>query len=125
MQCRRLIYVSHVARQVRYSDAENIAVAAAERNRPMGITGLLLYTPSHFLQVLEGPERAISQVVTRIERDARHAHLRVIDDRVVIEREFDAWSMRARATLVPSHTLEHLDAEGALQILREARNELG
>jgi hypothetical protein len=123
MGYRRLIYTSRVARHVRYSDAEQIALAATERNASLGITGLLLYTPSHFIQVLEGVDQVLTATLSRIDRDARHSNLRILDDREVTDREFGAWAMRAQLCLAPAATLEQLTVDGALQLLRAARDE--
>jgi hypothetical protein len=123
MGYRRLIYTSRVARHVRHTDAEQIALAATERNERLGITGLLLYTPSHFIQVLEGVDNAVTTTVSRIGQDARHSNLRIVDDREVDDREFGAWAMRARVCLAKAATLEQLTVDDALRLLRAARDE--
>lgn len=119
---RRLIYASRVARAVRFADAEAIANAASARNQQAGLTGLLLYTPSHFLQVLEGPAQAVQQTLTRIKRDPRHSDLRVIDEQEVEAREFGSWSMTARFAGAKPDELERLKLDEALELLRAARS---
>jgi hypothetical protein len=118
---RRIIYTSHVARRVRYQDAEAIALDASVRNEREGVTGLLLYTPSHFIQVLEGNAPAVDAVLARIQRDPRHSHVRVIDDREVDEREFTQWAMHAKACSSKAAELEQIDLERALELLRAQR----
>ena len=118
---RRLIYISRVARQVRLADADEIARGSVERNQQAGVTGLLLYTPSHFIQVLEGEPGAIAGTYFRIEKDARHTELRVIDDREVDAREFGAWAMTATLCAANSAQLEELTADAALLLLRAGR----
>lgn len=120
---QRVIYRSCVARHVRFADAEAIALAAAERNQRVQITGLLLYTPSHFLQVLEGEPRALGETMQRIARDPRHAELQVIDRREVDAREFGDWAMAARFCAAQAEELESLDAPSALQLLRSQASE--
>jgi len=119
---RRLIYTSRVARSVRYADAEDIALRAAARNEQAGLTGLLLYTPSHFVQVLEGAPREVAEAIARIGRDPRHSQLRVVDDREVDEREFASWAMAARFCAAQSTELQQLDLGRALDLLRAARD---
>jgi hypothetical protein len=114
----RVIYRSRVARQVRFADAEAIARAAAERNQRVQITGLLLYTPSYFLQVLEGEQGAIRKTMQRIARDVRHADIQVLDEREVAAREFGNWGMAARFLGTQSDEIESLDGAGALELLR-------
>jgi hypothetical protein len=115
------VYTSRVARQVRFADAEAIAEAAAVRNARDGLTGLLLYTPSHFIQVLEGDPAALRSTLARIAKDVRHSDLRIIDDDEVESREFAAWAMTARLGSKLPAELERLDAERALIMLRGAR----
>jgi hypothetical protein len=117
----RLIYISRVARQVRFGDADEIARGSAERNRRAGLTGLLLYTPSHFIQVLEGEPGAIASTYFRISKDSRHTHLRVIDDREVDGREFGPWAMTATLCAASSAQLEELTMDAALLLLRAGR----
>lgn len=122
MSLRRLVYTSRVARQVRFADAEAIARGSVERNQQAGLTGLLLYTPSHFLQVLEGEPGAIASTYFRISKDSRHTHLRVIDDREVDGREFAAWAMTAGRCAASSAQLEELTTDTALLLLRAGRD---
>jgi len=123
MDLVRLIYVSKVARQVRFPDVELIAERAAERNRRVEVTGLLVYTPSHFLQVLEGPPVSVSETLERIQRDERHSDLRVLDNVAIEYREFARWSMRA--SMLPkgysAPDLAVIGGEGALGLLRSCK----
>lgn len=123
MSIRRLIYSSRVGRQVRFADAEAIAEAAAERNLRASLTGLLLYTPSHFVQVLEGERAAVDETFLRIRADSRHTRVVIIDDREVPSREFPAWGMKAHFCPAPSSALEVLNVDTAIALLREARDE--
>lgn len=106
---------------MRFADADEIARSAIERNQHAGLTGLLLYTPSHFIQVLEGAPSAIASTYLRISKDSRHTHLRVIDDREVDQREFGAWSMTATLCAATSAQLEQLTPDAALLLLRAGR----
>lgn len=119
---RRVIYSSRVARAVRFADAEAIADAASVRNEQAGLTGLLLYTPSYFLQVLEGPAPAVQVTLSRIKRDPRHSDLRIIDEREIDAREFGSWSMAARYSAAKPEQLETLTLAEALELLRAARS---
>lgn len=120
MVIRRLIYASQVGRQVRYADAEQIADVAARRNREQGVTGILLYTPSHFLQVLEGEYAAVQRTLERIRADPRHSDLRVISDIETGDREFGAWAMASRFSIVERARMVQLDVIEALVLLRAA-----
>jgi hypothetical protein len=121
MSLLRLIYVSRVARQVRFADAEQIACDAAESNRARQLTGLLVYSPTHFIQVLEGESADVLTLISRIRLDNRHVELRILDQREVVTREFGDWAMLARR-LPGTKALDAtaLTTEGALQLLRSA-----
>lgn len=91
----RLIYKSLVARHVRWSDAQAIATRAAPRNAALQLTGVLLYTPSHFIQALEGEEQRVREVLHRISKDARHSLVEVVLEETQVPRAFETWAMRA------------------------------
>jgi hypothetical protein len=115
----QLIYSSRVGRSVRFSDAEAIAEASDERNARAGLSGLLLYTPSHFIQVLEGEEPVVRRTLERISRDPRHSHLRILSERRVSARQFGQWAMHAampRAELRPD-ALESLASDEVVRLL--------
>jgi Sensors of blue-light using FAD len=120
----RLIYVSRVGRQVRFADAEKIAQKAADRNAARGVCGLLVYTPSHFLQVLEGQRDDVNATFARIQSDPRHDQIRVLADQPIAAAEFGAWSMVARQMSGRDcPRFEELSAQSALQILRRVQAE--
>ena len=58
-----------------------------------GISGLLLFDGSRFLQIVEGVEGAIDNLVERLRMDARHSAFEVRDERYVERRSFPDWSM--------------------------------
>ncbi|NEV61205.1 BLUF domain-containing protein [Thiorhodococcus minor] len=66
---------------------------SAENNRKLGITGLLVLSGHQFLQVLEGPAGAVNDLYSRIVRDERHHHLRLISYEPTEENYFEDWGM--------------------------------
>jgi hypothetical protein len=70
-----------------------IVLGAVAWNGANGVTGALLFTERHFAQLLEGPDEAITELLTRIDADTRHGNLRVVDDKQVEGRSFGSWSM--------------------------------
>ena len=113
----RLIYMSRVARPTRLADVEAIVSTAVSRNAANSITGMLVYTPSHFLQYLEGDERMVRSTFERIRKDPRHTELRVLGEAAVSARRFEQWAMVARQ--LPSATtqeLTRLNADEALAL---------
>jgi hypothetical protein len=94
MDTVRLIYKSRAAAPIDQPLIEEIETVSARRNQALGITGLLLATRSHFLQVLEGDMAAVNQVYNDIVRDDRHRDILLISYQQITEREFGQWAMK-------------------------------
>jgi Sensors of blue-light using FAD len=61
-----------------------------------GITGALICRDDLFLQLLEGPEKAVEATYARICADDRHIEVRRLTRRMIADdaRMFGAWAMR-------------------------------
>ncbi|WP_395638288.1 BLUF domain-containing protein [Pseudolysinimonas sp.] len=68
-----------------------------EWNASVDVTGVLLHREGRFIQFLEGPERAVRDLVAKISRDPRHTRVRVLLDDPVAERQFAEWTMGFQA----------------------------
>ena len=90
---RQLLYVSNTELEIGLSDLDQVLTASRRNNAMMGITGLLLFIDGGFLQILEGEERAVRELYTRISSDPRHRNSRLMLDREVPSRAFPDWSM--------------------------------
>ena len=88
-----LTYTSLARLDLQESDIDAIQRSARELNALDGITGLLIFNGTHFLQIVEGSENAIDELVERLRSDARHSALEVRDRRTIGERQFPDWSM--------------------------------
>ena len=86
---RQIIYFSTAF------DRQDAAVIAAivtqsrEHNSRNSITGLLVAGGHRYLQVVEGPDAAVEQLVRRLRRDDRHVGMTVMVDRRIDGRSFD------------------------------------
>lgn len=75
------------------SGVSQIVGAAQTRNAELALTGALLFTGTHFAQILEGSAESIAQLMSSLHDDSRHANI-VIVDRLPIEvRQFPDWKM--------------------------------
>jgi len=90
---RQLLYVSNTVDELGLGDLDQVLTASRRNNAMMGITGLLLFIDGGFLQMLEGEERAVRELYTRITSDPRHRNTRLMLDREVPVRAFPEWSM--------------------------------
>lgn len=62
-------------------------------NQSVGITGAIVFTERHFVQLIEGPEAAIGELFAHIRADKRHTAVTVIQDTPTDERRFARWSL--------------------------------
>lgn len=70
-----IIYRSHLCDDVPVKTLEDLAFKANQTNELFDVTGILLFNGTHFFQVLEGPEKAVSTIYERICEDKRHHNL--------------------------------------------------
>ena len=93
MLLKSLTYTSLARLDLTAADLEDIHRTARELNALDAISGLLVFNGTHFLQIIEGAESAIDNLVERLRRDPRHSGLEIRDQRMVEERSFPGWSM--------------------------------
>ncbi|QIL02772.1 BLUF domain-containing protein [Sphingomonas sinipercae] len=90
---KSLTYISHAALDLTAEQLEEIHRTARDLNAIDGITGLLVFNGTRFLQVIEGSETAVNDLVARLRRDTRHSGVEIRDERTIQERSFPDWSM--------------------------------
>ena len=88
----RLLYAS---RAVDSTDAtiEGILSKSREYNPNSGITGILCYGGSIFLQAIEGSRKAVSELYGHIQSDPRHQDVQLLMYEEISERRFGGWTM--------------------------------
>jgi hypothetical protein len=129
----RLIYASRsvLPDLSRFDELVSRVLLSSRRNNERdGLTGLLLAHRGWFVQVLEGPRRAVSNTFGVIGRDLRHIQLEMLSAGPAGHRLFGDWSMCARtlsaeaAPVLKALDLQEefdpfgLSAERALELLR-------
>jgi len=75
------------------AEIQRLLEQSRERNTRLGITGALLFNEGRFVQILEGDEPAVREVMDVIMRDPRHTDIDVLPARYARERTFAHWSM--------------------------------
>lgn len=93
MRLKTLTYTSRARLDLNDEDLNAIHQTARHLNALDGVTGLLLYDGSRFLQIIEGAEEAIDNLVDRLRMDSRHSAFEIRDERFVDGRSFPDWSM--------------------------------
>jgi methanogenic corrinoid protein MtbC1 len=103
-----LTYRSSAAMAPSPADLQELVTAARERNRSIGVTGMLLHDGGRFLQTLEGPPEAVDRIWSSVRRDSRHGDIEVLSQHIVPARLFGGWDMQlysksGEARQSPSH----------------------
>ena len=93
MTLKSLTYTSLARLDLEADDLEAIHRTARNANALDGITGLLIFNGTHFLQIIEGQPQAIDELVEKLRRDPRHSGVEIRDERMVEARSFPDWSM--------------------------------
>ena len=88
-----LIYVSSATIHFSDRDLEALLKKSRENNAKFGITGILFYADQNFVQVIEGEEKAIDKLYTKITHDTRHKSFSILIRGEIKERSFANWSM--------------------------------
>ena len=89
-----------------------LAVSRANNARD-GVTGGLLFSEGCFAQVLEGPLGAVEAAFERIQCDARHCEVVVLQSGPVAKRDFPNWSMAFAGTDAASSPLAKVNLAAA------------
>ncbi len=90
----RLIYKSRSVTDLNWELVRNITDISEVNNQERGVTGVLIASRTHYLQVLEGKFEEVNATFRRICRDPRHSELSIIAFSVIDYRLFGSWGMR-------------------------------
>ena len=90
----RLMYASRALASMDLPTLRGINAASVRSNAATGVTGMLVFGSSTFLQVLEGDRKAINDTYARIASDPRHASPMILQVIEIAERHFQQWAMK-------------------------------
>ena len=96
MPLHHLIYSSTATINLTEAELHRLLDHWRMNNSRLGITGLLLYSEGHILQVLEGDAEMVHQLYATIAADLRHRSVVKLADGTVPSRAFAEWSMQMR-----------------------------
>lgn len=100
-----LVSISYVSAAAESFDDARLAELldqSRRSNHEHDLTGMLLYRRGRFFQVLEGPQDAVDELMTKIRRDPRHTDVRMLLSEEIDERRFSEWTMGYEPIGVPS-----------------------
>lgn len=96
-----VVYASRAVGPQSAPALRRIVDTARMLNRRRDLTGVLAFSGSHFLQVLEGRASRLDELLGSLRRDSRHEALVILSRGQVPRRRFGQWAM----TLVSSPEL--------------------
>lgn len=132
MSIRRIIFISKSAPETHYGTLLDLLSQTKVNNPQRGITSVLIWDGTFFLQVLEGTDDVLESLIEKIRKDIRHFDVKIISDETISERAIDSWYMSyinsskiARnmlTTIIGADELsyESLNKENALVLAKEA-----
>ncbi len=91
-----LVYVSVSKKECTDEEIDKILASCKKNNPKLDITGVLLYSKTHFLQYLEGDYKEISGLYEKIKSDVRHKNVVLITTGKINERTFPSWEMGSK-----------------------------
>ncbi|WP_256776155.1 MULTISPECIES: BLUF domain-containing protein [unclassified Stenotrophomonas] len=97
MPLRAIAYTSVAFEGIQASDIDRILMAASSFNKVAGVTGVLMFDGTRFLQYFEGPEDGVDSVYQRVANARSHLHLRELARGTVATRHFPRWTMTSAA----------------------------
>lgn len=89
----QLTYLSTPAGSISNDDLIDILETARLNNASLGVSGMLLYTGDGFVQVLEGEENVVDDLVKLIKKDPRHKDFRIVERKQIETRDYAEWTM--------------------------------
>jgi len=136
MKLSQLVYVSDAAVAMGAAAVELIVKRCRRNNAERNISGLLIYSGGHFIQLLEGHEPVLANLFAKISQDARHQHVEQLHFAAASERLFPDWRMgllnldkidpldRSRLKTFVNGVSRQQGGKAVIGLLREFRSQL-
>lgn len=88
-----ITYLSAASSALTPDQLGRLVTQARRSNAELGITGVLVYSAGTFVQTIEGPQAAVSDLYDRIVADARHTEVIEVWRETTLRRTFSTWTM--------------------------------
>lgn len=92
----QLVYVSNRKPNCSAEEIEKILASCKKNNPALNITGVLLYSDSKFIQLVEGDAKVITTLYDKIKLDARHSNPMMLSYGPIKEKSFPSWHMGSK-----------------------------
>lgn len=88
-----LTYQSRATERPTVADLRELGWRARQRNKKLGVTGILLFDKGRYFQTLEGPPASLEILWSAISNDTRHTDLEILSEHIIPARLFGAWDL--------------------------------
>jgi hypothetical protein len=88
-----IIYSSYTSLGFNDEELRALLVKAREKNKKIGVTGMMLFFDGKFIQLIEGDEKTVKQLYETIFNDPRHDRNIILKQGTTENRFFFEWSM--------------------------------
>jgi len=103
-----LLYYAYESKPFSETDLEELLAKARSNNAQYNITGKLLFVEGTFIQILEGEEKIVKEVYSKIEEDKRIIYVHKVAEGEIKNRYFPDWTMAFKSiTLTEINHLEN------------------
>lgn len=93
MELYYLVYTSSPAKAMDDAALQELLALSRNANAHFSITGMLLYFPDSFIQLIEGPKAHLEQLYKNIQQDKRHFRVTTLREGPITRRFFPDWAM--------------------------------
>ncbi len=88
-----IMYISKATVVVPQDELIEMVVQWRRNNERDKITGMLLYSGDHYVQLIEGPVENLKKLFSKITQDYHHTDIIKLADGVITQRSFADWTM--------------------------------
>jgi Sensors of blue-light using FAD len=124
MGLQSLLYISESSIEPSFAqgEVERILATAHAFNPSVGVTGALVFTGTHFAQLIEGEETVVTLLIASIAIDQRHTRMQIVTREPLVARRFPDWSMsyNGPSQFVSRHVTRLLNDPSRLESSRSA-----
>lgn len=92
----QLVYVSNRKTSCTQEEIDKILESCKRNNPSLNVTGVLLYSDTKFIQLVEGEANVITGLYDKIKADPRHTNTVMISYNPIREKSFPSWHMGTR-----------------------------
>lgn len=88
-----IMYISKATIAVQEEELKEMLVQWRRNNERDNITGILLFSGDHYVQLIEGSAENLKKLFFKINHDYHHTNIIKLADGVITQRLFTDWSM--------------------------------